>query len=35
MLGTRCFQLIAKPDVGRLDFRAYPSTGLSSTGALR
>jgi len=33
MLATLCLQMITKPDVGRLAFRAYPNTGLSSTGA--
>jgi hypothetical protein len=32
MLVMRCVRLIAKPDVGRLAFRAYPGTGLSRTG---
>ena len=35
MLATVCLEMIAKPDVGRLVFRAYPDTGLSSTGAKR
>ena len=35
MLAMNDRELIAKPDVGRLVFRAYPRTGLFGTGAQR
>jgi len=35
MPGKLCLEMIAKPDVGRLVFRAYPGRGLFSTGAQR
>ncbi len=35
MLAMNYRELIAKPDVGRLVFRACPRTGLFGTGAQR